>query len=434
VSYSRINPLTVVSGVTYTRSNGGPQSSSSIQTYNALKTGERVTKFRDRIKRGVSATSPYTATQYEVSTVQGVLGSSYGITNGLGLGRDLIVWESGQGVYGALPSEATLAHLTTDTSVTEAEALSKLYERIKAVRSQMNGLQFLGELREALHMIRHPADALLKGLRNYHDALKSRTRGITKYVPVAKRKRIINDVIAGTWLEYSYGWKPLLNDVKDIAETVGRQALKEPPRERVSSSRSSTPAKQMSTQITNVGQNGRIPIQILTEKSSVYGVRWTVGLSSSVVAPVDSLTRIAELSGFTLENFVPTIWELISLSFVAEYFSNIGDIIEASFASTAGITWISKTVRTKTDYFRQALPGNWISLGPPEYFRGTTGAHLGKVFASKTSIVRSVPSSLPIPNLILHLPGTENKYANLGALAMVFSRETSSALSGKLRI
>lgn len=405
----------------------------SVGIYVGVSSGQKVLKYRQLIKQGLSATSPYVSEKYAVTARQeGNFTATVHLKDGVGPGIPLIIQDVKQGFHPLAPSEAEMNHRATDLATTDAEALAKLYERIRAVRSQMNGLQFLGELRESIHMIRHPANALIKGMTQYHDALKSRAFRSIKSVPRSRRANIIKDVASGLWLEYSYGWKPLLKDVKDIAETVGRTITeRQQTRSRCSATKESTANIAQNYSSSATGYNGYIPISSVNHIHSTVGVKWDVGLTSAVVAPSNSLARVAEISGFTLENFVPTVWELLPYSFVLEYFSNIGDIISASCMSTAGISWRSKSVRTKTVNLKVALAGTPPVMSDPFAFISLVSSvgHLGLIQVEKTSLTRLVPDQLPIPDLTLHLPGSDNKYVNLAALLVQSSRITSRGLA-----
>lgn len=401
-----------------------------------VKTGVAVPGYRQKIKKGISATSPYTSDLYSTDFhYPGSLSASWNsIQDYPSPGVDIrTLTVGGRGYAFSPPPVFALNHSPINESSTDAEALGKLYQRIRAVRSEMNGLQFLGELRQSIHMIRHPVDAFIKGLRSYDAAVKIKAspRSIPR-VSSYRRLQIQKDIISGLWLEYSYGWKPLLNDVKGIAETAGRIVTeRQQSRTRASSTKNSTPVISSGQSNGYIGYNSRLSVITITRTISNVSVRWTCGLSSDVIAPTGSLARAAQLSGFTLENFVPTLWELIPYSFIAEYFSNIGDIIEASCMSTAGITWLSKTVRRKTSILKITRPGDAPQLNLPEfgYRISDSSHHMGIAQWSHTSLDRTIPDRLPIPNLTLSLPGKENRYVNMAALLLNGSKKTSRGLA-----
>lgn len=45
--------------------------------------------------------------------------------------------------------------------------------------------------------------------------------------------------------------------------------------------------------------------------------------------------------GLTIQEFVPTVWELIPYSFVVDYFTNIGDVV--NYAYSANLNWVYKS-------------------------------------------------------------------------------------------
>jgi hypothetical protein len=50
-----------------------------------------------------------------------------------------------------------------------------------------------------------------------------------------------------------------------------------------------------------------------------------------------------DLFGFNPQNFIPAAWELLPWSFLADYFTNIGDILTASIVSTKHLAYTNRT-------------------------------------------------------------------------------------------
>jgi hypothetical protein len=56
---------------------------------------------------------------------------------------------------------------------------------------------------------------------------------------------------------------------------------------------------------------------------------------------------LAQLSGFSWTEFVPTAYELLPFSFVLDYFSNVGSVLSAGYASKGYTSWVSVSTRTE---------------------------------------------------------------------------------------
>jgi hypothetical protein len=312
------------------------------------------------------------------------------------------------------------SHLATDVSEVDGEALTLLYKKIRSESSHMNGLQFLGELREALHMIKHPADSLVKGIRKYDALLSKRKKGIRPGLPVEKARDIWKDIVAGTWLEVSFGWKPLLMDTKDIAETIARFTLPDSRRTRVRSYKEGLLGSDISSFPTAIsGMDVGSVVDFRTETRG--GVQYIVGLRTDGSGPVNQLDRLRNLSGLTLENFVPTIWELMPYSFLIDYFVNVGDVITAAFTQTTGVTWKMKTQRTWTT--RTIVQDPMFSVPSPPWTVVKFSGKKSTTVVVKSSVTRTpIVGPLGIPDFTFSLPGSLNRYANMTALLAGFGR------------
>lgn len=241
------------------------------------------------------------------------------------------------------------------------ELASKFFlKRLQETRQAMQGGIFGGELRETFSMLRRPAKTLFESIPKYLDALVKRRRGVGSFggkrllvenraaMIRAERKRIgiLNKIAADTWLEYSFGWKPLISDIQDAVKAIGRrgensfiQKLSAKGENEVVNYHSGTNEYPIADQfVTWV----RVTQTIKTKYSCQ--IRGAVKVNSTV----SQAARNRELFGITWEQFIPTVWELLPWSFLADYFTNIGDILNARAVNTADLAWTSRTMRAET--------------------------------------------------------------------------------------
>lgn len=189
---------------------------------NSVTYGPNIPGWRDKIRNGLSATTSLTGIRGDIQYKPG----KYRVE------RDKAFFPSTQ-VYvidsqGSMDINLGFPSDNLDTiSTTEANnaALVRLNRQILRVNTALQGGVVLGELRQTLYGIRNPA----RGLR----ILASRWRdwAVVLRNRLARRRQLseLLKYLSESWLEYSFHWKPLLNDIDDgcraLAEINTGQAL-----------------------------------------------------------------------------------------------------------------------------------------------------------------------------------------------------------------
>jgi len=292
-----------------------------------------------------------------------------------------------------------------DEDLADNQAIKYILRAIRATRTQMQGMIFVAEAKKTMDMIRSPAKGLFNGVRDYIRSAGKRTRN----APKKSRKRILAD----TWLEYSFGWVPLASDIEDAVKAykslVNKKVI----------TRLTRTGKDLSDSYFQdlwiAGQN--IPVKRFTYVQSSVTVRYIVGLRAQVTG-FNPTMEVFERFGFVTKQFIPTLWEITPWSFLVDYFTNIGDILDAAMTDQSDVIWINKTVRSTASTNRsveldmQRLVSTYPGLqvlahGSPGNWNGI-----------KTSVKRGSGVLISIPNFRVEVPATVNKWLNLGALAV----------------
>lgn len=130
--------------------------------------------------------------------------------------------------------------------------------------------------------------------------------------------------LGALWLEYSYGWKPLVEDIHDAAEVLSApldpQWIQESNSELFS---------RMYSDFVDQGVNGHAATFRNEVMLKVFA---RVG---GVVAMTNPNLQAYKNAGLT--NPLAWVWELIPFSFVADWFGSVGDFIE-SLDDTVGLS------------------------------------------------------------------------------------------------
>lgn len=292
-------------------------------------------------------------------------------------------------------------------------ALQKFIRAITQAQRSFQSLVFAGELSETLHMIRNPAQALWNGIFQYAGDVKKRIRRRG----AGSRKRIVQD----TWLEYAFGWAPLVNDIKSGAEALAKLNNYRPEYQVVSSGFCEN-KQQLS--ITPIGGSpgGLFDRTGTMVDSETARVRY---LGMVAVERADQIAKAnMQLLGLSWQDIVPAVWELIPYSFLVDYFTNVGSILDAVAVRWGDVRW-----KLGTDISIREVKNSW-SCGAvvplqsdPLYALNYIGSTVGG--ASASSMVKTVNrygiEGAMIPSLQLHLPFCNSQWINLAALARLRS-------------
>lgn len=391
--------------------NGAPRFYGPIRS--SSRTGSRIMGYRDLIRQQREATSEFSATYYnyvEMRKAEVVFNSYFNPVPSIRM----------NGSYTGYPgSNQTFASVVTPN---ENEALSRLYANLRSTRSQMNGLLFFAELREAVTLIRNPARGLVRGFADWSASLGKRFRSDPSLRGRRNRQRLA-DVAADTWLEASFGWRPLVSDAKDIATTAARILRENSVRMNrvvgVSTRSATEPYEIFNTPDPAVSSWGASTMRWSRRRMSEAGVRFEAFLSSSLSGPQSAFERVAQVSGLTLENVVPTVYNIIPYTFLLDYASNLGDCVEAEFTDVSNVKFALKTVRQVDSVdvisdFDPKLTTQWLALQSytPFLLSGTSG----RVKEVRRSISRTRLPTLPTPVLEFTLTNSGSKLGNVVAL------------------
>ncbi len=224
----------------------------------------------------------------------------------------------------------------------------KFLQKLKSSQNTFNGGEFLGEIAETLHGIRHPAEALRTGLREYLFTLKKRCSGIKTRLAFTERRKAINKIVAGTWLEWRFQINTTLQDIHDAGQAYNDlfdDAAGLHPMTKIVAS--------VDDSVVDLGWGERFfrPGNFWHVWSDTNPLRKVSGrmvglVDVTVLQPVRFDTRL----GISPRDWTPTIWNLLPMSFVADYFVNIGDCLSAGGVCTAGLKVLVLTTRTKRRY------------------------------------------------------------------------------------
>lgn len=389
------------------------------------RTRQKVAGWRQIIKDGGDATGPYSL---DATTIRALKPATFSqSTTGLVYNPSNV---TNTEVYTGLPYTVHLPQvIPTSGPKADSIALSKLYRKIKSEQEQLNSLASLAEIADVIRQFGSPAAALVDLTNKRLNRLELERRGL-KGTVVFKRAQW-HRIVASTWLEYSFGLAPLIADTENVAKALARFNFEDQlVKKKKTSARGEDEARQVTTQTNASIGSGNIRYRVSTEDTSTSRCQYIVGLSATRTADFGSNERLLELLGLNSANLIPAAWEAVPWSWLIDYFSNVGNILEACATSTASVTWMCKTtsskhVRKKTGTIDDNSSNNRVAA----LSRKTVSRSGGQASyeAVRTILSRTKPTSLGCPALYLELPTRNKQLANM--VAVLFARrEKSSAL------
>lgn len=302
---------------------------------------------------------------------------------------------------------------STSISLSDADNLAKsrFLKSIRETRNQFQGGVFIGEIRETLHMIRHPAESLINGVRHYLGLVKKRTRDL-RSVRKPHRLRVASRIISDTWLETTFGLMPLISDIQDAVSALERQALE--------FDGSNVRGRGVSERRYSVKGSVSGGIKLFNYVDNIHE-RYAVTYRGYVMASLSVPARQASLFGISLEQFAPTVWELIPWSFLSDYFVNLDDIIESATTSTTGLNWVSKTIVKEleaTRYHSFDLNQWMANFNPAPLRTVVVTARHGDSYFRRRNIQRAPYVGSLVPSLTWKFHQSDLHLANIAALLL----------------
>lgn len=193
-------------------------------------------------------------------------------------------------------------------------------------------------------------------------------------VPLKDRKKFEKasethywNFMSQTWLEYSYAWKPLLNDVYSLAKATAEAMVERGPDVRYVRAKANT-ERIVAEKPSSPNWRGWINQDTFQSRKYVsMKIGYTVnggGASFAVAFGLDNPLRVA--------------WELVPFSFVADWFIPIGTALD-SLSVSNGLTFYegTKTTRHHQSVVRSVYGGN-SSSNSATYQAVGSGRGVGK--------------------------------------------------------
>jgi len=305
------------------------------------------------------------------------------------------------------------------TSVTN-RAIRKFLDAADTARSSVELGQDIGEIRETIHGILHPLNTLREFTLSHLSNVLKRTKKL-------KAKHSLAKVAADSFLEYKFGWAPLAADIGQAYAGLTNNKGHVDVQPIHGGAYDTFPiSKTLGVQSESAG-NFYVQTDLFVTGSYYVGYKGGIRTSQA-----NGRIGLAQMMQLDLPHFVPTIWDLLPYSWIADYFLNIGDVIRGLSFQTQNLTWGNLTIRTSNDYqYSSNMIDNYFAPAWTKVLRTINGGN------PSVSVVRfsrgGISSGSLVPQLQFQLPlGSLKPWENMTAL-MVSRQADISRVARNLR-
>jgi hypothetical protein len=342
--------------------------------------------YLDRIALCSNATTGMHSRRWKVTEASGYM--EYTLS-----GRTTIKWGKPWTAKPRICYEPSQALIDTALNKAKAIFLSKLIE----ANTSFQGGTFLGELKETLHQLRNPAVALRRGIDGY-------LRQAKKLKSKRRSRRWKTDAVADTWLEWSFGFKPLISDIEDAGNAINNLPHFGCTRiYAVADAEDFIPNKYY------------VANRYFAFIDAYYSHRRKhVRILRGGVRNSPSWAEYFRHFGFSPEAFVPTLWELAPWSFLVDYFVNIGDILSGWSYGRTNLGWSNTTT---------IFEGETSVLFVPRHDVIPSSAGGWSILPAANYVIRESQrdqyNDSYTPDLEFRIPGLGTQALNITALAQL---------------
>jgi len=247
--------------------------------------------------------------------------------------------------------------------------LMKAFAKINA--SDLLVGEFVKDLNETLSMLRRP----------FHGVAQLVRKILTKKHTLMKASISTLEASKDAWLEYRYGWKPLISDIETVVDLVATRAERHGSKKLVARTCETISSKGLASTSPKyahpmVGCSGTM--------TKTFSRRCTAGVFYSLD---EAAMSAAKIQGTRPRDFGPTVWECIPYSFVADWFINVGDWLQA-ISPVPGITytgwWVTNVTKTET-----SSSGSVAYPDPQPAYNSVYHGSLGTVITKDTVYKRT---------------------------------------------
>jgi len=312
--------------------------------------------------------------------------------------RDFTTDLTGTWMPATLPADpASLPH-----SVEENTALIRFWKDVDRAKRELRFGETIGEIGKTIRMFKRPFAKTLKGLLNLERRYRKKF-GTRHGGSLEGRESFIRD----TYLEWNFGMRPVFSEMDALYTTLFNKKCVD----RVTVKGKGKSESGNTTFPSPEGVNGLL-IHVQNTRERRVLVRYKACLILEQINP--HLVPLRSI-GLSLDQFIPTLWELFPYSFLVDYFTNVGGLIQAYSNYDSQFSFKARTV-VKTDLSQSNLIGVSKQYDDPYTTYSELSYTPGSSLVEAKYIERGQPDYIRLPGFRVHLPNYASDWLNILAL------------------
>lgn len=200
-------------------------------------------------------------------------------------------------------------------------ALARFKNKLRSAVGDKNLIVPLVELRELRGTLRSTANMATNLMETLITIKRTRGRSAINYASDA-------------WLNFSFGVKPLVNDAKEICETIETILLKADPSQRIEAGARRDWSS--GRKVPGLIGAGNASIETSQDFHHTLTYKYIGGFDLSRQAANDY--GVGSQFHLELGALIPAFWELVPYSWVVDYFTTMGAYLDDTFTASPGVS------------------------------------------------------------------------------------------------
>lgn len=389
--------------------------------------GSKNPNWRRQVKRGLQAGTPLSASKVRYTVGPHNAEEWYLYTGAYKLTHKKLDYHEGSS-FQAFP----YYNPTGSSQVTEADnqAKTNYISNAEKARQILQSGEMIGEFSELVRQVSSPAKSLRHGLGEYVQTVKKRLGARRRNGTLRRNSRDQAKMLSDTWLEYSFGWRPLIGGISDVYDYV---AETDPFSRHDTRKIQGVGKAEGAAWISSTKSQKTISIPGFSSRTRGF-TRVVVIYRGHVSMSSTAGGYVTEKVGFAPSQWLPTAWELIPYSFLLDYFANIGSMISALSFPVSALDWTVKSVIIENEGKFVDTKAIWKygdgiqGSAPYQFISDKRLWRLGGASTFVKTVQRDPYYGSFIPTLEFSIPGSGTKWLNLAAL-FLGARQVQKLLS-----